>query len=71
MAFCVCYFFSGIFPGGAEGHLGEKGPGGCGGGGKAVCESESIQSDSGRGLCFAHTGAYNLQHAINHCCVSG
>ena len=36
-------------------------------------KGESMQSDSGRGLCAAHsyTGAYNLQCVINHCCVSG
>lgn len=64
---------------GGRGSAGREGArGGCGGPRVVVAGrlSERVKACSqtvgeGHASPFIHTGAYNLQHVINHCCVWG
>lgn len=74
--YAVSYFFSGRLPlGMSEGGRGSEER--RGGGAMAVgWLSERVKACSQTvgedfALLFIHTGAYNLQRVINHCCVWG
>lgn len=78
--YVVSYFFSGRLPlGTSEGGRGSarrEGARGVVGAEVVGWLSERVKACSqtvgeGFALPFIHTGAYNLQHVINHCCVWG
>lgn len=81
MAFCVrgeLFLFrqtSSRYEGGGEGGAqGQRGGKGCGDPGLPGQLSEGVKAcrqTVGGVLQLIHTGAYNLQPVINHCCVWG